>query len=99
MRVQRIQEALNMLNPKHLEIQDESDQHAGRKGQESHFKVLVVSEKFIEKNRVQRQRLVYELLDAEFSQGLHALSLRLLTPEEHAQQVSTFETPNCQGKN
>ena len=98
MRFQRIEALLKeSFQPKKLEIVDESDQHAGRAGQESHFKILVVSEGFSGLNRVQRQRKVYDLLKEELEQGLHALSLRLLTEEEFAQQVSDFQTPDCQG--
>ena len=34
------------------------------------------------KNRVARQRLVYETLKAELDAGLHALALTTLTPTE-----------------
>jgi BolA protein len=33
-------------------------------------------------NRVARSRAAHAVLEAEFGAGLHALSLRLLTPEE-----------------
>ena len=100
MRAQRIEETIRQnFTPLHvLEIEDESHNHAGRAGQESHFKVLVVSEAFSGKNRVQRQRLIHELLKMEFESGLHALSLRLLTNEEYGKQLSSFQSPNCQGK-
>lgn len=80
-----------------LEIVDESHQHAGRQGQESHFKILLVSPSFDGLNRVQRQRRLNQLLNDELESGLHALSMRLLTPTEFAQQNSSFQTPNCQG--
>ena len=86
---------LSQFSPKHWDIQDESHLHAGRAGQESHFKVLVVSAHFAGKSRVNRQREVHQLLEEEFSQGLHALSLRLLTPEEWETQKNAFESPKC----
>ncbi len=74
------------LRPKALEIIDESHLHAGhagaRAGGDSHFKVLIVAEVFDGRSRVDRQRLVNELLADEFAAGLHALSLTTLTPEE-----------------
>ena len=101
MRSQRIEDNIksSIQSIELLEIVDESNQHAGRTGQESHFKILVVSDFFQSKNRVQRQRGIYGILSQEFDNGLHALSLQLLTSEEYAQQKSSFETPQCAGKN
>ena len=39
------------------------------------------------KNRVSRQRLVYETLKDEFAAGLHALALTTLTPDEDKAKV------------
>ena len=74
--------------PQHLAIADDSSRHAGhagaREGGESHFSVEIVSAEFEGKNRVARQRLVYEALKDEFAAGLHALQVRALTPAEAA---------------
>lgn len=75
------------LTPVHYELINESDLHLGHAGHdgsgESHFKLLVVSSRFDECNRVQRTRVVNKLLLDLFDKGLHALSLSLKTPEEH----------------
>jgi BolA protein len=72
--------------PTRLNIEDESSRHRGhagyREGGESHFRVEIVSAEFEGKNRVVRQRLVYEALKDEFAAGLHALALTTLTPGE-----------------
>jgi BolA protein len=72
--------------PSRLTIEDESSKHRGhaghREGGESHFRVAIVSAEFEGKNRVARQRLVYEALKGEFDAGLHALALTTLTPAE-----------------
>jgi len=72
--------------PIRLDIEDESARHRGhaghREGGESHFRVEIVSAAFEGKNRVARQRLVYEALKDEFDAGLHALALTTLTPAE-----------------
>ena len=72
--------------PTRLSIEDESSRHRGhsgyREGGESHFRVEIVSAAFDGKNRVARQRLVYEALKDEFAAGLHALALTTLTPGE-----------------
>jgi len=49
---------------------------------ETHFKVLVVSEAFDGMNRVARQRKVNETLRDELAGGVHALTMRTLTPSE-----------------
>ncbi|MBI1779327.1 MAG: BolA family transcriptional regulator [Proteobacteria bacterium] len=74
------------LDPKQLEIIDESDQHAGhagaRPGGETHFRMTVVASAFAGKSRVERQRLVYAILKEELAGPVHALSLTTVTPEE-----------------
>lgn len=84
------------LQPLHFEIENESHKHASGLGAESHFKVFVVATGFASMSRVQRQRFVYELLTAEMK-TIHALSLRLLTPEE-VDDSQVFSTPDCQSK-
>lgn len=74
------------LSPAALVVTDDSSKHAGhsgaRDGGESHFTVEIVSAAFEGKTRVARQRLVYDVLKAEFAQGLHALALVTKTPAE-----------------
>ncbi len=86
-----IQQKLNeALMPARLEVIDESHLHAGHAGArpegESHFRVEIVSTRFAGKSRVERQRMVYKLLDIEFANGLHALSLKALTPDEDGEK-------------
>ncbi len=72
--------------PLRLDVADDSSRHAGhagaREGGESHFSVEIVSAAFEGKNRVARQRLVYDALKDEFAAGLHALQVKALTPAE-----------------
>jgi len=74
--------------PQVLEIHDDSDKHSGhagaREGGESHFSVLIVSARFEGHNRVTRQRLVNAALAEDLAGPVHALSLKTLTPAEHA---------------
>jgi BolA protein len=69
-------------------VQDDSHQHAGHAGArpegETHYSVRVVSAAFAGMTRVARSRAAHAALAAEFDTGLHALALRLLTPEEAA---------------
>lgn len=74
------------LAPSELEVLDESQRHVGhagyREGGESHFSVTVVAAAFEGKSRVERHRMVNRLLSEEIAAGLHALSLKTLTPAE-----------------
>jgi stress-induced morphogen len=67
-----------------------------RKSPETHFKVLIASSAFNGLSRVERQRKVHDLLDHEFKNGLHALTIRALTPDEFAKGVGEgFVSPSC----
>jgi BolA protein len=74
------------LDPILLDVVDESDRHAGhagaRDGGGTHYRVRVVSGQFERQSRVERHRLVYGLLTAEFADGLHALALVAKAPDE-----------------
>jgi len=92
-RAERIQIALqNGLDVQGIEVRDDSHMHAGHAGArpegETHFDVMVVSPDFSGQSRVTRQRAVYALLSAEFEGGLHALSVRALTPDEAANETN-----------
>jgi BolA protein len=78
----RLHDALSSaLLPVFLDILDESAHHR-RPGIETHFKIILVSEKFNHTTRLERHRLVNQLADDEFKSGLHAFSLHLYTPSE-----------------
>lgn len=86
-RAERIRVALETgLDVRQIDVRDDSHLHAGHAGArpegETHFDIVIVSPAFDGQSRVMRQRSVYALLSAEFEGGLHALSMRALTPEE-----------------
>jgi BolA protein len=71
--------------PEHLELADESAQHAGHAGAAAgggHFRVTVVSASFAGRGRLERHRMVYEALGGAVGAEIHALALRALTPDE-----------------
>jgi BolA family transcriptional regulator, general stress-responsive regulator len=74
------------LAPTALEVIDESHHHAGHGHHhpdgESHFRVEVESAAFAGKSRVQRHRLVNELLAEELSSRVHALAIGAKAPGE-----------------
>jgi BolA protein len=74
------------FQPAELTVTDESQQHYGhagwREGGETHFRLYIVSEAFLGKSRVERHRLVNEVLGEAFAKGLHALAIQAKAPGE-----------------
>lgn len=96
-RKQRIEEKLTQaLQPSLLTVEDESIRHHVPKGAETHFKVTAVSSHFTALTRIQRHKLVNQLLNEEFNLGLHALSLHLYTAEEWGKRSHPVQnSPAC----
>ena len=49
---------------------------------ESHFRVLVVSQAFQGKSRIERHRIVNAILADELKGGVHALAIKAFAPGE-----------------
>ena len=84
---QRIREKLMVaLRPVRLDVINESELHAGHRSSpgtgESHFRILVVSEVMRGKTRLERHRMINELLDDELKGGVHALAIKAYAPGE-----------------
>ncbi|WCE10673.1 BolA family protein [Pseudomonas sp. JBR1] len=91
---ERIQSSLGLLQPEYLEVQDESHMHS--RGQETHYKAVVVSEHFAGLNSVKRHQKVYGTL-GELMGQFHALALHTYTPEEWAARGQAPDSPTCRG--
>jgi BolA protein len=90
------------LTPAHLEVVNESYMHSSGKNNpnaETHFKVVVVSDKFDGLNPVKRHQLVYGALGDELrmKKGIHALAITSRTPAEWSSNPAAHESPNCAG--
>ncbi|MGH8054318.1 MAG: BolA family protein [Stenotrophomonas sp.] len=87
-RVDQIRAALQAaFAPALLEVEDDSHRHAGHAGARDgrgHFNVLVVSEVFAGKAPLARHRAVYTAVGTMMETDIHALSIKALTPAEHA---------------
>ena len=74
------------LRPTRLDVVNESHLHAGHRSSpgtgESHFRLFIVSEAFIGKSRVERHRMVNDVLGEELKNGLHALAIKACAPGE-----------------
>jgi BolA protein len=81
----KIRSKIEEFKPVSYELTNESHLHAGHiegHHEESHFRLNMVSEKFTGLSRVERQRLIYGLLDHELKNGLHSIVMKLKSPEE-----------------
>ncbi|MGP9813146.1 BolA family protein [Rhodopseudomonas sp. NSM] len=80
------QKLRDAFTPESLEVIDESNLHEGHAGHsgrsESHFRVNIVSGAFAGKSRIDRHRMVNDLLAAELAGGVHALALKAKAPGE-----------------
>jgi BolA protein len=89
---------VDALSPVHLDVINESHQHNVPPGSESHFKVIVVSGAFEGESLVSRHRSINQLLAAQLTGPVHALSLHTHTSEEWQQKGETVPaSPPCRG--
>lgn len=81
-----------------LDLTNESHLHNVPDGSESHFRLVVVSDEFNNKNLVTRHRTINKLLAAELAGAVHALALHTFTNEEwNARGESAQTSPDCMG--
>ena len=84
------------LVPEHLEVLNTSH---GRKEDESHFKVVVVSSAFEGKRLIGRHRAINQAVaESDGSLGFHSLEIGAAkTPAEWAENDSVPASPKCAG--
>mmetsp|Transcript_25139 Transcript_25139/g.37150 ORF Transcript_25139/g.37150 Transcript_25139/m.37150 type:complete len:139 (+) Transcript_25139:53-469(+) len=82
------------FSPTYLEVINESH---GQLEDESHFKVVIVSDGFQDKRLVQRHRLVNASLMKEGQLPFHALTITAKTNEEWDSNNSVPQSPACMG--
>jgi BolA family transcriptional regulator, general stress-responsive regulator len=85
--VATMKERLAALAPDHLEVIDDSAQHAGHAGARSgggHYRVMMVSARFDGLSTMARHRLVYDALGTLMDGAIHALSITARTPTEYS---------------
>ena len=83
-RAQRLHDTLvARFAPLELEIEDESQHHAGHAGAaggQSHFRIRIVSEAFRGVSPVARHRLVYAAVADMLKSDIHALAIEAQPP-------------------
>ena len=74
------------LSPTFVDLVDDSEQHRGHGGHnpsgESHFSLEIESAAFAGKSRVERHRMVNDVLADAFKNGVHALAIKAYAPGE-----------------
>jgi BolA protein len=85
------------FNPRHLDVTNESYMHSVPQGSESHFKVVLVTDVFVNKRQVQRHQAVYACLGDELKKGVHALALHTFSPMEWQEKAVVPTSPQCMG--
>lgn len=81
-RISRIKEKLSILSPHYIRIIDESKEHANHfhthhaDDTETHLKVEIGSNLLANESMIGKHKAIYKLLNEEFSNGLHALSIK-----------------------
>jgi BolA family transcriptional regulator, general stress-responsive regulator len=77
--------------PLSLEVVNDSGRHRGHAASpdtgESHFTIKVVSASFAGKSRLERHRMVNDVLAEELKGKIHALAISALAPEERSRPL------------
>jgi BolA family transcriptional regulator, general stress-responsive regulator len=88
------QKLLASFTGNNVEVINESHLHS--RGDNTHFKVIVVSQDFAGKTPVQRQRLVNKSLQEFWDLGVHSVSIHAFTHDEPFEKVP--KSPHCKNK-
>ena len=83
--VSEIRERLSALEPRSVELLDESGRHVGHAGAAaggSHFRLVIVSPRFTGLPKLERHRMIYAALGTLMRREIHALAIQALAPDE-----------------
>lgn len=83
--IAQIRDRLSTLEPEAIEVVDDSAAHRGHPGAASgggHYRLRLISARFVGQSKVERHRLVYDLLTDLMQREIHALTMNLMAPEE-----------------
>jgi BolA protein len=83
-RIEKIEQALQSLNPIALHIDDDSALHAGHASSQDkgHFTVAITSDAFKDLSLIKRHRLVFDAVGDLMETDIHALSIKATTSSE-----------------
>ena len=82
----KIKDKLMVLDPIELDIADVSEKHKGhsgwKEGGQTHFHITIVSDHFINKSKLERHKIINELLVDEIKM-IHSLSISTKTSNKN----------------
>ena len=77
---------MDHFKPHFFSVSDVSEKHRGhqnfKENVESHFEIIIVSEKFDNRNKIERHRMVNKSLKEEFLSDLHSVTIKTYTIDE-----------------
>ena len=77
---------VDAFKPLKLQVENESHHHSGHAGDdgsgESHWRISIIADAFNGKSRVQRQRMINEVLADELKNSIHALAMSVKGADE-----------------
>ena len=92
------QQLTREFTPLFLAVSNESHMHSVPANSETHFRVVLVSERFDNKRQVARHQQVYAALASQLEGPVHALALHTYTTAEwQARQEQAPVSPQCLG--
>jgi BolA protein len=96
---QSIERKINAgFSPTYLLVENESHMHSVPVNSETHFKLTLVSDVFLDKRKVARHQAVYGALAQELAGEVHALTMHLYSTDEWEQvNGQTPDSPQCLG--
>jgi len=87
--IEKMRQKLAALSPQKIDIIDDSHKHAGHEGAKSgggHYRLTLVSAAFAACSTLARQRMVYAALGEMMRRDIHAISMKVYTPQEFSEQ-------------
>jgi len=83
------------LNIKNIEVINESHMHNVPNHSETHFKLILVSDDFLNMSLINRHKKIYLILE-RLMKKIHALSIHAFTDDEYQKNNRSLESPNCE---
>ena len=82
MKDQIIQKIRELLKPEYIKVTNESGFHKNHPGSpnsgESHFLIEIKSKAFKNKKLLECHKIIYDILDEQMKNGLHALRIKII---------------------
>ena len=85
------------FNPSVLKLVNESYMHSVPQDSETHFKLVIVSDFFMNISQVKRHQIIYKSLE-EIMKQIHALSINSYDETEYSKNPIILDSPNCVNK-